>query len=72
MPVPYSSALEVKEELFASFKHPKELVWSLPFSRSSIRAPVHQCVNRSKRSKRSRELLIDDALEVLQTVLYAD
>ena len=71
-PALYTSNLEVKEELFASFKDPQELVRSLPFSRSSIRVPVHQCVNRSKRSKRSRELLIDDALKVLQTVLYAD
>ena len=71
-PVPYLSTLEVKEELFASFKDAKELVDSLPFSVNCVNTPVHRCVKLKRRYRRPRELLIDDALKVLQTVLIAD
>ena len=71
-PVPAASCLEIKEELFASFKDAREFVDSFPFSESRINTPVHRCVRLKRSYRRPRELVIDDALKVLQTALLAD
>ena len=70
--VPATSSLEVKEELFDSFKDATEFVQSFPFSESRINTPVHRCVRLKRSYRRPRELVLDDALKVLQTALLAD
>ena len=71
-PVPATSSLEVKEELFDSFKDATEFVQSFPFSESRINTPVHRCVRLKRGYRRPREHVLNDALKVLQTALLAD
>ena len=71
-PVPAASCLEVKEELFASFKDAREFVDSFPFSESRINTPVHRCVRLKRGYRKPREHVLNDALKVLQTALLAD
>ena len=71
-PVPYSSSLEVKEELFASFKDVNELVQSLSFGRNLMKLPVLKCVDPKKRYRRPRELVIQEAHRKMHTLLLVD
>ena len=71
-PVPYASTLEVKEDLFSSFRDARELVESLPFSVSRISVHVNEWFQYERQKKRPKQLLVNDALRLVQTVLFAD
>ena len=71
-PVPYASTLEVKEDLFSSFRDARELVESLPFSVSRISVHVNEWFQYERQKTRPKQLLVNDALRLVQTVLFAD